>query len=68
MLGLERDMWAMRPDDDGLVLSDVRPVDSMAHSQLIDQGIPNRSTRTPNRFAQKVFWSGISILPFSASA
>jgi hypothetical protein len=32
-----------------------------ASSQLIDHGIPNRSTKTPNRLAQNVSWSGISV-------
>jgi hypothetical protein len=36
--------------------------------QLISQGVPNWSTSTPKRAAQKVSWIGICTAPFSASA
>src|SRR5262249_24974643 len=39
-----------------------------ARSQLIIQGIPNRSTSMPKRTAQKVSWSAMRTAPPSASA
>src|SRR5262245_33525832 len=41
---------------------------SAGFSQLINHGIPNRSTTLPNRSAQKVSARGICTVPSSASA
>ena len=41
---------------------------AVCFSQLINHGIPNRSTTMPNRSAQKVSSIGICTVPFSARA
>jgi hypothetical protein len=54
--------------DDELAVRGLRGRCYRASSQLIIHGVPKRSTSMPKRRARKVFWIGISAVPFSARA